>query len=336
MRNVFVVAMALCVSASLWGIGMDPIPEESGLGGSVGVGATWMKVETNSFAGFSYKNLGSKKNGNILGGPDSEDGVMPSFKVDLKYTYADSRMQLFATNEMMDWFRLDATTVLGVRKELEDKSILEGSVLFNAIQTEVWTDPFVTGSNRNETDRESTGGRIAWGRMFGTGLQLSYSMRDIDISRERSGQSLAITAAQRGMLDRNGDHHRGELMYVCQMNEKNVIAPTLRYDRLDLDGDAMANDRYGVGLTHVYIADAFKVVTNLSYATADFDKRHPVYTKTRDDDQYGIGTTLIWDNFLNKENLTGNVGVAYFVQDSNISFYDDEILAVSVGTAYHF
>lgn len=336
MKKLSIVLFMLCVPVTVWGLGMEPIPEEGGLSGSIGVGATWMKVKTNSFAGTNFKTLGSKKNSNVLSSPDSEDGVSPMFNLDLKYTFADSRMQLFLGGEMMDWFQFDMTNVLGVRKELEDKSILEGAVLFNAMNPEVWTDPFVTGRNRDETDRESTGGRIAWGRMFGTGLQVSYSMRDIDIDKERSGESLAITAAQRGMLDRNGDHHRGELMYVHQMNDNNWIAPTLRFDHYDLDGEAMANDRYGVGLTHIYDAKDFKVVTNLSYATADFDKRHPVYSKTRDDDQYGIGTTLIWSNFLNKENLTGNIGVAYLVQDSNISFYDDEILAVSVGTTYHF
>ncbi len=339
MKKLFCVVMAVCLSATVCAVGLEPIPEESGLDGYINVGASWMKVKSNSFAGPPFKTLTSKKNGSIYSSPDSEDNVTAMFSGEFRYTFADSRTQLFLGNSLEDMLQFDMSNAIGIRKELDDESILEGSLLFSAMTPEVWSDPFVTGVNRDETDRESTGGRIAWGRMFGTGLQLSYSYRDIDIDNETSGQSLVgsvITAAQQPLLDRNGDHHRGDVMYVHQMNDNNWIAPRLRYDRYDLDGDAMANDRYGFLVTHVYASKKFKLVTNLSYATADFDKRHPVYGKTRDDDQYGISTTLFYPNFMNNENLTGNIGVGYWKQDSNISFYDEDMLAVTVGTLYSF
>ena len=339
MKKRCCMIMILSISAGVWAIGIDPIPEESGLDGYINVGASWMKVESNSFAGPSFKTLSSKKNGSIFSSPDSEDGLGPMFGGEFRYTFADTRTQLFLGNAMQDMLQFDMNNAIGVRQELADESILEGAVLFTASPVEVWSDPFVTGVNRNETDRESSGGRITWWRMFGVGLQLSYSYRDIDIDNETSGQSLVgsvITAAQQPLLDRNGDHHRGDMMYVHQMNDNNWIAPRLRYDRYDLDGDAMANDRYGLLVTHVYASKKFKLVTNLSYATAEFDKRHPVYAKTRDDDQYGISTTLFYPNFMNNENLIGNIGVGYWVQDSNISFYDEEILAVTAGTMYTF
>lgn len=336
MKRIITLLMALCVSSSVFGLGLEPLPDESGLDGYINIGASWLKVKSNSFSGSSRKTVTSDRSDGIYSSPNSEDSVSPLFGGEFRYTFAESQTQVFLGNGLMDWIRFDRADAAGIRHELEDGSIVEGSFLFNMFSTEVWSDPFLTGAHRAETKRSSMGGRVAWGRMFGTSLQISYSYRDIDIDNESSGASLGLTPLQRRQLDRNGDHHRAEVMYIFPINDHNWIAPTLRYNRYELDGDAMSHDRWGLQVTHIYACKKWRLISNLFYAMADYDTVHPVYSQTRDDRQYGVSTALFVPNFMNRENLTGNIGIGYWFQDSNIAFYEDEILAISAGTMYAF
>ncbi|MHC4926444.1 MAG: DUF2860 family protein [Planctomycetota bacterium] len=336
MKRIFAVLMVLCAAGSVWAVGLDPIPQESGLDGYINLGAAYMDIESNEFAGNKFMTLTADRTDSVLTSPDSEENIAPMITGEFRYTFADSRTQLFLGNSLEDFLQFDRSSAFGVRQELSNESIVEGSFLFSAMPTKVWSDPFLTGANRLDTDRDSAGVRLAWGRLFGTSLQVQYSYRDIDVDKENSGVDLGLSAADQALLNRDGDQHRGEVMYTFKMNDNNWLAPKLSFTSDDRDGDAMAANKYGVLLTHVYGSQKFKLVTNLNYAWCDYDSSHPVYTRTRDDDQYGITSTAFFPNFLNNENLTGNVGVAYFYQDSNIAFYDSEILMISAGTMYTF
>lgn len=336
MKRILFLLMAVCAAGSVWAVGLEPIPQESGLDGSISLGASWLKIKSNSFAGTSMQTLTNDRIDTVFGQPQDTESISPLFGGEFRYTFAEPRTQLFLGSVLEDFLQLDRSAALGVRQELPDESLVEASFLFTAAATEVWSDPFLTGANRLETERRSTGGRLTWGRMFGTGLQVSYGFREIDIDHETSGASLPLTASQQAQLDRNGDHHRGEILYIIPLNDRNWIAPTLRYHRYDLNGDAMAHDRYGCGLTHIYGTRAFKVVTDLQYAWSDYDGLHPVYLKTRQDNRTGISSTLFVPKLFHNEHLTGIFGVAYYCQDSNIAFYDEQILAVSAGTIFTF
>ena len=54
------------------------------------------------------------------------------------------------------------------------------------------------------------------------------------------------------MLDREGNRYSVELLYKWDFGNKQYLVPSLEYHKFDLDGDAMANDRYGVKLTYGY------------------------------------------------------------------------------------
>ncbi len=336
MKCVCLITMVLYAAVSGFGIGVEPLPEESGAGGSVTFGASWLKVKSNSLAGPSYKTLTRESNSSLANSPDGESSFAPMFSGQFYYTFEETRTQLFLDGVVFGRLSLDTNQAVGVRQELADESILEGSFLFTASPIEVWTDPFVTGADRNETDRESTGGRIAWGRMFGTGLQLQYSYRDIDIDSETSGVSLPLTAAQRGRLDRNGEHHEFELLYIHPLADNQWIAPQVSFNRFDLDGEAMAFDGYDLALTHIYAAKKFKLITSVSGGFNDYDRSHPVFGKTRDDVTYGVSTTLIWPKLFNRDNVVGTFSVGYWRQNSDIAFYDEEMIAVMAGTTFTF
>jgi hypothetical protein len=99
----------------------------------------------------------------------------------------------------------------------------------------------------------------------------------------------------------------------------------------------MKNDRIGAQLTYTYaFSERFRMVTNLMYAMADFEERNPIYGKTRDDDRYGVTVASFYEKLFDVDNLTGVLSAAYWYEDSNIDFYDTEVIAVTASTMYRF
>ena len=338
-KNVVVFMILIGCFAGAFAAAIDPIPEEGGFSGRVNVGANWMRVKTNMAASTPFADLSSDRIDNRFDEPDSETNITPLFGGELRYTFSDTRTQVFLGSALIDRLRFDMSAAAGVRKQWDETGIFEGAFLFSALPVEVWEDPYQIGEKRKETDRTANGGRLAWSRIYNSNFQATYSYRDIDIDDELSGQSVPIAIllpSQRGLLSREGDHHQAELLYTHQLSENQWVGPAFIYDHYGLDGDAMSNDMYSVMLSHTYAAEKWRLVTNLLYGYADYDEQNPIYFKTQDAHRYGISTTILYPNFFNVKNLTGIFGVAYLKENANIDFYDTEIIAVTASTMYTF
>jgi hypothetical protein len=325
-KNVVVFMILIGCFAGAFAAAIDPIPEEGGFSGRVNVGANWMRVKTNMAASTPFADLSSDRINNRLDAPDSETNITPLFGGELRYTFSDTRTQVFLGSALIDRLRFDMSAAAGVRKQWDETGIFEGAFLFSALPVEVWEDPYQIGEKRKETDRTANGGRLAWSRIYNSNFQLS-------------GQSVPIAIllpSQRGLLSREGDHHQAELLYTHQLSENQWVGPAFIYDHYGLDGDAMSNDMYSVMLSHTYAAEKWRLVTNLLYGYADYDEQNPIYFKTQDAHRYGISTTILYPNFFNVKNLTGIFGVAYLKENANIDFYDTEIIAVTASTMYTF
>lgn len=315
---------------------LNPIPEEDGFSGFINIGGGLMRMKSNTIAGTRFEGLSNDRIDSIFDSPGSQNSALPMFNGELRYTFADTGTQLFVGNALEDWIRLDLSTAAGIRQQVDGKGIFEGAFLFSAIPTEIWKDPFVAGQKREETDRTSTGGRLSWGSILNSSFHATYSYRDIEVDDELSGVFLGLDPAQRALLNREGDHHKTEVLYVYQLADNQWLAPTLYYERYDLDGDAMSHDHYSLMLTHTYAAQKFRLVSNLIYGMSDYDERHPIYQKTRDADRYGISMTALYPNFFQVKDLTGVLGAAYWLEDANIDFYDTEVITIMASALYQF
>lgn len=335
-KFIFVLMSLLCCSVSTIAGALSEIPEEDGFSGFINIGGGWMRMKSNTIAGTRFKNLSQDRIDSIFDSPDRESSMLPMINGELCYTFADTDTQFFIGNSLEDWIRLDLSSAAGIRHQVDGKGIFEGAVLFSAVPTEIWEDPFVAGQKRQETDRTSTGGRLAWSRIFNSNFHTTYSYRDIEVEDELSGVFLGLDPTQRSLLNREGDHHKAEILYVHQLAENQWLAPTFYYNRYDLDGDAMSNDMFSIMLTHTYAAQKFRLISNLIYGMSDYDKQNPIYQKTREGDRYGVSVTAFYPNLFKVDNLTGVLGVAYWLEDSNIDFYDAEIITVMASTMYQF
>ena len=316
--------------------GIEPIPRESGLKGYVNLGVTALSVKNNTVAGLKLVDVGESKISSVFDSPDSESVVVPALNGEVSYTWAETRSQLFLGNRLEDFIRFDSTSAFGLRQEAGAAGAVEGSILFSGLPTEVWQDPFVEGIDREATDRSSTGARVAWDKIMGSRFEFSLAARKIELDTERSGEFLGLSASERRLLDREGDFYSGEFLYVVDLGARQYIVPSLRAARFDLDGDAMANDRIGAQVTYAYSWERVRLVANAYYSRAEYDARHPVYGKTRGDDLFGLAISAFWPDLLGYGNWTGVATLLYGAQDSNISFYDSEVLGAGLSALYRF
>lgn len=345
MNRIFIILLALNVSGFFFatpGLSMQPMPKESGISGFINLGAGGISAESNMIAGNDLGDIGKKRIDSLTDSPDSESDVLPVLNGELAYTFASTRTQLFLGNSLEDFIRFETATLAGVRQELPDNSLLEISYVFSAIPTEVWADPYVVDRNRSKTDRTASGLRLKYDKILGSDFEILFTWRSIELDDELSGltqlvQRGDLTAAQTKLLDREGDSYQFEVLYPFRFeNDKHVIAPAFNYTRLDLDGGAMANDRYQGQLTYFYTGDIFNVAANLFYAYADYDETNPIYLKKRNDNNYGGTLSVFYKNLFDVERLSLVGTVAGFKSDANIDFYDTTIGFFSLSVLYRF
>jgi hypothetical protein len=227
-----------------------------------------------------------------------------------------------------------------VRQELPDSSVGAISYVFSGLlPTEVWADPYVAGVRREETDRTANGLRLEWERPFGTEFGMQFTWKKIDIDDEFSGVfgGLGLTPAQIGLLDREGNQYSVQLYYTWKLADRHSLIPSVTYNKFDLDGEAMAHDRYTFLLTYSYKGEKFSAVVNGFLGMSDYDDRNPIYAKTQDDDLYGLSLTGFWHRPFGLPkgfSLMGNT--AYFKDNANINFYDTQVILAGLSLFYRF
>jgi hypothetical protein len=320
---------------------LDPVPQESGLSGFVRAGGGVLKYKSNTTAGAPLMDVGQETINSLTDEPESETSGMAVLNFELAYTFASTRTQLTLGSQIEDIARLNLGQQLAVKQELPDKSILSAGVLFSSIPTEVWKDPYVTGTPRQKTDRDSTGARLVYDRILGSKLELRYSYRKIDIDEERSGAFLGLTPAERDLLNRDGDDHQLDLSYRFNFGQRHRLVPSLTLFKEDRDGKAMNKEGADLQLTYFYVNDPLTLILNGVIGASENDAANPIYGTTQEDDRYAAGAQIYYKNPFGwkpfgHEDFSVFAAGLYLLNDANIDFYDTEVVTVTAGVLVRF
>ncbi len=311
------------------------IPTKGGFSGYINLGIGAADVKSNTLASVMSGNidLGEKKIDNLYDSPGSESSALPSANFELSYTFEKSRTQIHIGNLLEDFIRFDLDTILGVRQEIGSAGMIGASLQTTSLATEVWSDPYLTDANRKDTDRTGTGYRLFWQQIMGSGLEIQYSTKEVDIDKERSGESLNLSPAERHLLNRNGDNDQLNLTYEFEFDAKrHLLAPRLTYFDQDRDGDAMSNDGYGGSVNYVYSPNnRWRWVFNASYADLDWKEANPIYDKKDSADRYGGSVTVFFNDPFGWKHWSLNGTAAYYEEDHDIDFYDTEVTLFMIG-----
>jgi hypothetical protein len=326
----------LLVLPSPTALALSGIPEETGWSGYVLVGAGYTSVKSNTVVGNDIIDVGDDTISSIDRSPDSESVSHLLAGLELRYTLSN-RNQIFLGASLEDRLTLDFATQLGWRKQTEASGTFQVSYLFSGVPMEVWRDPYLTGTERKATDRDSDGLRFVWGEMLGSAFELTLQARTNDIDEEESGSALnsSCDLACQSLLDRNGDQYQARLSYTIMRPGGHIFRPQLRLRREDRNGKAIARDAWDIQLSYSYIQPEWLIVLNGVYGQSNYDEASPLYGRRQDADTLSLDASFLYTLPTESRRWQFTTGVFWAESDSDIRFHDNGLKQVSVGLLYN-
>ncbi|WP_434340021.1 DUF2860 domain-containing protein [Motilimonas cestriensis] len=255
----------------------------------------------------------------------------------LSYTFEDLKTQLFAGNSLENVSQGQFQLELGATHQFSDTSKLS-LAWFPRLPSfsKTWQDPYVVNQSRQKTDQDSQGARLAWENIGGSLFSFKYGFAKNQLDNETSGTALALANEQKRLLDRNANYHRTTLEMLVPMGNGLFFEPALTYTLGDATGQAMSYDEYGTRLSLIKIMDKHRITGNVFYSQARYDVSNPIFNRTRQDDKWGLFAFYSYKAPLGWQNASFTLFGAWANTDSNIQFYESDMLSVAAGMAYTF
>nr|WP_159063648.1 DUF2860 family protein [Thaumasiovibrio occultus] len=328
MTKMSIVALTLLSTAASYSLHARQ-PQEAGFSGDLGVNLFFSsnnsQFETENSTPLSQLNATNSKH--------SDTKVVPIGN--LTYTFADKRNQLFFGASRADVAIGRLHFDIGYRHWLEDGTRLSLSFIPGIMDNEMWLDPYVTGSQRQITDSQSSAVRLEARQLFGTGLSTEIAAGQIEMDQESSGQTQFGQEVSQ-LLDRNADVLFAEIGYSFAINRGLILRTAANYVNYDADGAAVAYDQLGVEMTLVVATRTQSIITTLSYGDFTYDTVHPLFDQTRDEDQWSVFVAYEYRNLLGWDNWSLVSLLGYTDKSANIAFFEEESWLTSVGINYRF
>ncbi len=336
LRRLFICVLAFSVVPAY--AALDDIPEEKGLSGFFLMGAGVMKLENNMIAGNKLISFDNERVDSLFAPPDSETSVIPAGSWSFVYTFEGGRTQIQAGNRLEDFLRFDLSVTVGIRQKIGRSILGVDGIRTPALGVEVWEDPYITGVDRVETDRETTGVRVTWDRIAGSGLEVQLALRDFDIDDERSGSDpgLGLTPADRALLDRNGDLRQFQIAYRFKIGQgRHYLEPMILFEDFDLDGAAMAYDGYDARLTYGFLSPKAVVIAQVGVRSYEHDEANPIYGVVDEQSWVNASVNVFFDLFKSPSRKAF-VTAGWADMDADIDFYSSSMTTASIGAVYRF
>jgi hypothetical protein len=321
---------------------IDNIPTENGWGGWVIFGVGYSDMKSNTVAGNKWIDIGNKNVSSLTASPESDEKVHPAFTGQVKYTFGD-QWQAFIGSNLIDRITLDFTQQIGIRKQTDGGQKFGAGLLFSAMPTEVWEDPYQTSDvgGRTKTDRDSAGIRLEWDRILDSGANLTLDFRKVEIDKERIGQNVTdpnvntCDVTCQGLLKRDGDFVQLEAAWAFKLSSRHRLRPAVRWFDADADGNAQDFSGYTALVSWSLLGENFTLAATGAYTDADYDNPNPIYGREQDSDGFTVDVNLFYK--LSRDGRWQAVGgVTYGDSDSDIDFHDNELLGVTLGAYYSF
>ena len=151
------------------------------------------------------------------------------------------------------------------------------------------------------------------------------------------GAYTGLTSSQLKLLERDADDYSTRVAYKFEFDGGHSLRPMIIYKKRDADGDAQSFDGIRGQLTYSFQGQKTTIVSNVTFGQREFDKRNPIYNDYRDSDTYAIDATVFytlpWDD---GESWRMFVNATFAEEDSDIDFYDQQVLRGIAGVQYKF
>ncbi|MCX5798015.1 MAG: DUF2860 family protein [Proteobacteria bacterium] len=176
-----------------------------------------------------------------------------------------------------------------------------------------WQNPYAL--YRRSTRTEFYGGKITFGNILDTSFSLSYKIAFTNIDKDLIGNLNSD-------LRQDGITHTGSISYSHMLTKTVSLVPELFYEKGDFDGKSNGYNSYGGSLGLDYRRTTFILNTRVYGRTAKFDKVHPLYFRTRDENTYGATAIATFLNPFGLKKYLLSLGANGNKTNSNITFFD--------------
>jgi Protein of unknown function (DUF2860) len=316
----------------------EPFPRESGFSGYIEVLGAY--INSNSQLNTDSDN---KKTDSLETSGERVGKFRPLPFGLLRYTFAEHRTQIFLGSLPEDVVQGQFQVEVGARYIMTNGTGWRASAIpLTPIEQETWQDPFVIGQNRERTDVNAYGAKLAAEHIRGGGLTLKYGWARRAIEDEESGAFLLsqvgspLSTGDLDDLERDGHFHRFSAEYAFKIAPRMRLTPILKYTRGDTDGDAHSFHSLTPQLQFLYFSKQLQASVNASIKFDRYDDTHPVFDKTRRETNLGLFTILGYRSPFGFKNFRIDWFTALFNTDSNINFYESSNFITAIGVGYRF
>jgi hypothetical protein len=212
---------------------------------------------------------------------DRYSEAIPVIMLDIGYAFKNTGTEI-SLDTQADF---NAAVSLSVNQPLGKLGSLR-TVIGYGIE-DAWQDPYLVGTQRQETDQTRISLEIDFENILGTGALLSVSGNSIEIEDD-------LIAVREPDLKREGTTFSMGTGYVFSFGEGHALTPTLDLIVDERDGASNSSFSYQLGMAHTLTLVPVIFETALAYGKTTFDKTHPIFGRTREEKQYGINERITW------------------------------------------
>ena len=323
MRNLTFIQTLLAAFVFSWlsAFAADTAEKIEGFSGRIAAGAGFMTSTDQLKTTDENKQIDS-----LSGDADGYDKFMPLALFNMRYSFAETGRQIyFGTPAELSG---PPGVSLGFVQPFSDGSRLDVSV-FARLFSEVWRDPYLTNADRKETRESNYGTRIEYDKIFGSRFKLVYAFSRVDVNVDDIGDRF-------NDLERDGYVHNAEVEYDIRLGQSMSLAPAFELSIGDIDGEANAYRGYQFGLGFRKFSKAYQFILKAAIGWDDYDDKHPIFGKTRNDTNYSVFGMLTRSDLFGQDYLFGTLMAGYRYRDSNIGFLEAQTFLSSAMIGIEF
>jgi len=257
----------------------------------------------------------------------------------VEYTTQDLHTQFFVGNSREQIAISQFQYELGMVHQFSDNSKFTAAYFpelpfFN----ETWEDPFLVGEDRVETEENAQGARIELQQVAGTPITFKYAYAQSRVDNEKSGESWSqiLTTEELNNLQRDSTYHRVAVETMFPIGPKVFLKPTLQYTTRMADGEANSYQDYNFQLGLLMFKGRHTSITTMNIGNTLYKEVNPLFDMKQNSINAGIFSTYSYSEAFNWKPLTFTVLAGYNLENSDITFYDEQGFIVSTGLAYSF
>jgi len=338
-KNNNAFSLPLLFASSLLAFGSvaiaKPLAKSAGFSGTIGVNVGVSDTQDQ----FNIHD-DNKQISDLNSAPESvTTGVLfPFFRV--AYTTDDLQTQYFLGQSPQNILDSAIQYELGVTHKFDKRQSMTLAYIPHVpFLKETWSDPFLTGAEREKTDIDSTAVRVAYKFMP---VQIEYAYASYQIENEQSGSqnnacgSQTCSAEQQDLLNRDSDYHRLSLESLIPLWKGTFAKGNAYYANQDAKGESQSFDElhYSVSIMTKY--ERHFLSLQAAFSDREYSAENPIFGQVQEEDAARYSIVYSYSAPFDIEDSNLNILYQNKDIDANIDFYDSTNQFVSIGMSYNF